>query len=303
MMSINEKIAASATGNKAARSLDHFVNCAGDIDIAGEMYRRLGFRVMPAMEHVEIGTSNTIVQLNDTYIELIGDWDHCRSDQIIETMRHWRSVDEYIYWQTAFTSKRLEDDQQAMRDRGMPAAEILNAYRRVRKIGGGWDQTASRSMYCMNAAAITGSVFISDHARPETIWMPGYTCHPNSVVRVLGMSYVARRPGDHVDYYSSMLGGEPAEMSADRVAFHTPRGEFFEILSQDEAKAALPHAQDLQDGLAIRGAAYTFQVESLERCALALRDGGVPYRAEGDTLCTPAAFGAGMAMTFVEKTV
>lgn len=281
------------------RSLDHFVSVVGDIETGAEMYRRLGFRVMPTMEHVEIGTSNTIVQFHDTYVELIGDIGFARTEQISAMMGTWLALSDYIYWQTSFTSARLEDDRERLIDAGMAPEQILNAYRKVRNIGGGWDQTASRSMYCFNRAHLTGSLFISDHAKPEAIWMPGYTCHPNTAQRIIGISYIARDPQADVAYYAGMTGGEPAVSTADRVAFHTPRGEVFELLSPALAAEKLPGAAPLQDGCDIRGTAYTIAVESLERCRLALRDGGVPTRAVGDAIHVAAPYAGGMAITFV----
>lgn len=297
----SQQPSAEAGNAHTLRSLDHFVSTVGDIETGAEMYRRLGFRVMPTMEHVEIGTSNAIVQFQHTYLELIGDFGFSRSDQINTMMGPWKVLDEYVYWQTSFTSSRLEDDRERLIAKGMQPEQILNAYRKVRKIGGGWDQTASRSMYCFNRANITGSLFISDHARPETIWMPGYTCHPNTAQRVTGISYVARDPETDIAYYAAMLGGDPAVSSPDRVAFHTPRGEVFELLSPAAAAASLPGAHPLQYGCNVRGAAYTISVESLERCRLALRDGGVPATDTDDALHVAAPFAGGMAITFAAR--
>lgn len=299
-MTAHSQQASDQAGNALAeRSLDHFVSMVGDIETGAEMYRRLGFRVMPTMEHVEIGTSNAIVQFHHTYLELIGDIALSRTEQISTMMGPWQAIGDYVYWQTSFTSVRLEDDRERLIAMGMAPEQILNAYRRVRKIGGGWDQTASRSMYCFNRAHMTGSLFISDHARPETIWMPGYTCHPNTAQRVMGISYIARDPEAEIAYYAAMLGGEPAVSSPERVAFHTPRGEFFELLSPATAAGKLLGADPLQDGCAVRGAAYTITVESLERCRLALRDGGVPSTSAGDAIHVAAPFAGGMAITFV----
>ena len=299
-MNESSRQAAAKAGNTLTqRSLDHFVSVVSDIETGAAMYQRLGFRVMPTMEHVEIGTSNVIVQFQHTYLELIGDIAFSRTDQISTMMGPWQAIGDYVYWQTSFTSARLEDDRERLIAAGMAPVQILNAYRRVRKIGGGWDQTASRSMYCFNRAHMTGSLFISDHARPETIWMPGYTCHPNTAQQVIGMSYVAHDPQADVAYYSAMLGGEPALSSPERVVFHTPRGEFFELLSADAAAEKLPGADPLQDGCAVRGAAYTITVESLERCRLALRDGGVPSTRAGEAINVAAPFAGGMAITFV----
>jgi len=299
-MTVDSQQASAQTRNALTeRSLDHFVSVAGDVETGAEMYRRLGFRVMPTMEHVEIGTSNAIVQFQHTYLELIGDIAFSRSDQISTMMGPWQAIGDYVYWQTSFTSARLEDDREHLIAMGLAPEQILNAYRKVRKIGGGWDQTASRSMYCFNRAHMTGSLFISDHAKPEAIWMPGYTCHPNTAQRVIGMSYVAHDPQADVAYYTAMTGGEPALSSPERVVFNTPRSEFFELLSADAAAEKLPGADPLQDGCAVRGAAYTITVESLDRCRLALRDGGVPSTSVGDAIQVAAPFAGGMAITFV----
>jgi hypothetical protein len=58
----------------------------------------------------------------------------------------------------------------------------------------------------------------------------------------------------------------------------------------------------LPEGLPIRGSAYTVEVQNLDLCRLSLRQGGIPFAEADGIIATPAAFGAGMAMYFVEKT-
>jgi len=284
-----------------ARSLDHFVICVQHIETAAEAYRRMGFRVMPVMEHVEIGTSNVIVQFQDNYLELIGDFDHCRNPTMNERMRPWLDVGDDVFWQLACTSTRLEDELAPLIAQGLDPQPILSARRRVRLTEGGWDQTDSRSFYTFNDKNIHASIFMSDHRKPEAIWMPGWQCHPNTTGRVLGISYLADDVGGDVDYTSIMFGGGPETGSADRVAFETPRGEFLEIVASAAAANLLPGAQPLQPGIAARGAAFTIEVASLEQCRWALRDGGVPHRLDGEQLIVPASHGCGMAVHFRQK--
>jgi hypothetical protein len=297
---IHDQIKDAGSNPTTKRSLDHFVNLVDDIETGAAMYEHLGFRLMPVMEHVEIGTSNVCIQLKYTYIELIGDIANCVSDQIVESMCPWQDADKYIYWQTSFTSECLENDYDQLVAAGLEPEDILSARRRVRKIGGGWDETDSRSRYTFNKNNITGSLFRSDHRKPEAIWMPGYTCHPNTADRVVGISYIARDVSSDLEYYRAMTEGEPASQSSEKVVFNTPRGDFFEIVSERAAKHLLPGSSALQPGLNVRGAAYTVQVSSLERCQLVLRDGGVPCDLIDDILVTPAAFGGGMSFMFVE---
>jgi hypothetical protein len=280
------------------RSLDHFVICVRHIETAAEAYRRMGFRVMPVMEHVEIGTSNVIVQFQDTYLELIGDFDHCRSSTINDNMRPWLDVGSDIFWQTSCTSQRLEDEIEPLRAEGLHPQPILSARRRVRLTEGGWDETDSRSFYTYNDRNIHASIFMSDHRKPQAIWMPGWQCHPNTTQRVIGISYIADDVNGDVDYATIMIGGAPASRSADRVAFHTPRGEFFEIVSSAAAPLLLPGARPLEPGIAARGAAFTIAVTSLEHCRWALRDGGVPHVQTGETIIVPASHSCGMSIIF-----
>lgn len=281
-----------------SRSLDHFVICVGDIETSAEAWRRMGFRVMPVMQHVEIGTSNVIVQFHDTYLELIGDFEHCRFAPLVDRMRPWLDLGEDVYWQTSITAKVLEDEIAPLQAKGLNPQPIASAARRVRLTEGGWDQTDSRSFYTFNERNIHASLFMSDHRKPEAIWMPGWQCHPNTTTRVLGISYLARDVAEDAHYLAAMFGAEPDKRSGDRLAFRTPRGEFFEVCR--ESSEAVPGAQPLQPGVGARGAGFTIAVDSLERCRWALRDGGVPHRRVNQGLVVPANHGCGMAIHFRE---
>ncbi|MEM7729244.1 MAG: VOC family protein, partial [Pseudomonadota bacterium] len=170
----------AAKGREDGRSFDHFVNMVGDIETGGTMYAKLGFRVMPVMEHLKIGSSNICIQFDHTYIELIGDIDHSNDSKFKTLFDIWKAGGDYVYWQTSVTSDRLEDESERLAALGYEPEEILEAARRVRKIGGGWDETQSRSRYTLNEDHVTGSIFMSDHPKPEAIWMPGYPVHPNT---------------------------------------------------------------------------------------------------------------------------
>src|SRR5262245_21651569 len=54
------------------RGLDHIVHAVRDLDVAADLYRRLGFIVGARNRHSRSwGTQNHIVQLPGTYIELL----------------------------------------------------------------------------------------------------------------------------------------------------------------------------------------------------------------------------------------
>lgn len=281
-----------------ARSLDHFVLCVRNIEQAAEAYRRMGFTVTPVMEHVEIGTSNVVIQFNDTYIELIGDFNRCRVPALRNMMEPWLRHGD-IYWQTSVTSAGLEVDRIALQAQGITVDPHINASRRVRLPSGGWIDTDSRSCYMWNPRDIFASLFMSDHRRPEAIWVPDYMIHPNGAACICGIRYLAQEPAADRAYREAILGGK-AKQKADRVCFTTPRGEFLEIATEAGMGGLMAEIEPLQAGVAVRGCMFTVAVASLDRCRLALREGGIFWRGDADRIVVSFAYGAGMAFEFVE---
>lgn len=281
------------------RSLDHFVISVGDIEIASAMYRHLGFRVMPVMEHGHIGTSNSIVQFQDTYLELIGDWDHARVEGMKNNAMPW-IVQGDVFWMTSLTSDCLENEKAGLDAQGIKMAPIMSAARHVRLPFGGWDETDSRSSYLWNADDILASLFLSDHRKPEAIWIEPYQQHPNTCVRVGGIRYSMTNPAAHASFFAKVAGGAIASQTRDCVRFQTPRGEFLELVTPEHLKVQYPEAPTLSPGTQTRGAVLTIVVESLDRCRWALRDGGVPHRIGEQAIVVGAAYGCGMAYEFVE---
>lgn len=283
-----------------ARSLDHFVLSVGDIEIASTMYRHLGFRVMPVMEHDNIGTSNSIIQFDQTYLELIGDWQHARAANMEENALPWTRQGD-VYWMTSFTSDGLAVEQAGLAAQGIAMEPILSAARRVRLPFGGWDVTDSRSSYLWNPDDVLASLFLSEHRKPETIWIEPYQNHPNSCQRVGGLRYVMAEPQKNSEFFQNIAGGGCVSDTEHRVRFETPRGEFLELVSPSELHKDYPEAPDLSPGTRTRGAIFTIVVRSLDTCRWALRDGGVPHRVMANSIVVGSVFGCGMAYEFVQQ--
>ena len=52
------------------RTLDHFLILVEPLESAAATYQRLGFHVRPIARHLSIGSSNCVVHLDTTYLEL-----------------------------------------------------------------------------------------------------------------------------------------------------------------------------------------------------------------------------------------
>ncbi|MFM8517789.1 MAG: VOC family protein [Nevskiaceae bacterium] len=283
------------------RSLDHFVTYVQELGIASNAWRRLGFTVMPIMEHISIGTANAIVQFEGTYLELLGDAEHCVIASLKQNLR--RNFPSYDgYYMTSFTSSRLEDDRAPLEREGIELQPIVGARRRVRLPAGGWIDTASRSMYAFHNERPRMSLFLSDHPKPEAIWIPDYQSHANSVVDVLELHYVARQPEQDAAFIGRMMGGAPAQTSRDGMLFRTPRGQKLAVHSEEAARARWPEFSALQGNDAAHGLGLTLQVCSLAQCRRALREGGVPHRVTESALVVPPSHASGVIIEFTEST-
>ncbi|MCZ8132601.1 MAG: VOC family protein [Steroidobacteraceae bacterium] len=282
------------------RSLDHFVVYAQDLGLAAAAWRRLGFTVMPIMEHATIGTSNAVVQFARTYLELLGDLDHCRNERLQRNLRGcFPSFDGY--YMTSFTSTHLEPDHAALKAAGIDIELPNGASRRVRLPAGGWIDTASRSMYAFNAERPRMSLFRSDHPRPEAIWIPDYQAHANSAIDVATVHYAARDVGQDVEFFAKMMDGAPAERGRDRVMFRTANGQSVEIHAVDAAGRRWPEFTGLQGDAPAHGIGLSIRVGSLAQARRVLGDGGVSHRAADRRIVVHPSHANGVFVEFVEE--
>jgi hypothetical protein len=284
------------------RSLDHLVVFASNLGLASECYRRLGFRVLPMMEHIDLGTSNAIVSFKDTYLELLGDLDYCRHQALSEQVAERMHLGDGLYM-TSLTSDDLDVDRLAMPKGDIEFDPVVNARRRLRLPDGGWHETESRSMYAWNRARPLMSFFLSDHRKPELIWITDYQCHPNTTERVIRLTYMAANPTQDLTYLTALLGFDPEVCDRNGVTYRTPRNELLEILSpavcSERYGQCLPRWAEASGAY---GIAFTCEVGSLNHCRWTLRDNGVPFVEADGVLRVDAAFACGMVVEFREAT-
>ena len=281
------------------RSLDHFVSIVQNLEMAASVFRRLGFTVMPVMEHVELGSSNTVVQFQGTYLELIGDLDRVSIPSLRQLLTRLEGGEGLLF--NSLTSDGLEGDRAGMVAAGLQPDPIISARRRVRMPEGGWDETDSRSMYMWNTQRRFMSLFISDHRKPHTIWMPGYQQHANGVQRVTGLLYVSADPQADVGYLSAFFGFPPSVSSPDELRFDTPRKQVFTVLSPAELSRRHGAAMGaLHAPFGGHGVGLQMEVDNAARCSRLLLENGVPHQLSGKRLCIAPAYAAGIGLELSE---
>jgi hypothetical protein len=287
----------------SGRSLDHFVMAVKDLEDAGALYERLGFQVMPQMRHIEIGTINRVFQLHDSYVELLGDID--RAPEPLRGKVGARFACDEGITLVSLTSSDLVGDRALLEAVGLNPAPINNARRKVQMPEGHWDETDSRCVYTWHEQP-SASLFTSQHFKPHVIWSPAYQVHPNQVhpntaLRVTGLSYVAERPTSIAPYFSAIIGLPPVSEEGGSVIYRTRRGETVEILKPAALGARFAGRVPTCSTLSAYGIGLTIAAADLAACrALLARNGVASVETESGLLVPPEA-AAGTVIEFVPE--
>ena len=185
------------------KSIDHYVLMVHDLERARQAYLKLGFNVRPAARHIEFGSSNAVVILADTYLELID------LGQAIPLLR-----DQYIdrfecgpgLAHVSLTAGSLADERTRLEAFGYMPGPEGNARRRVILPDGSEDETDSSFLYNWKTPHRFLSLFFSEHRKPDAIFIKGHTDHGNGVTRLAGITCLSDDPSRDIGYYEQSYG-------------------------------------------------------------------------------------------------
>ena len=282
------------------RSLDHVIVSVRDLDVAATAYRQLGFSVMPRAVHENLGTSNFIIQFHGNYFELLGDFHKYQEPAMREFMGSRFEGGDGLSM-LSLSCSDLASDRERLLALGHSPSAIMNSARKVVLADGTPDATASSSMLNWRAAPRRWStLFYSFHGKPHTIWYEPWQTHPNTVHTLAGITYCSDDFAADEPYFNAMLCAAPAERSATRLAWRTPRGELFEVLSPQAlgARFAVPVPAS---PFPVWPVALRYAVTSLARCRESLAAGGVPFVDAGKVLTVAPDRACGALSEFVER--
>jgi hypothetical protein len=162
------------------------------------------------------------------------------------------------------------------------------------------DETASSFMYCWREQHRYLSLFVSHHAKPETIFIDGHVNHANSAQEVTRCVFQSEEPALDLPYFRSLYGRAATDRTVDGFRFLGPRGEVSEVITP-AAAAARYGAATPAAGLAGLGAlplALHYRVGSMAQCEQHLRGAGLDSAAVGGRLVVPAALACGVVTVF-----
>lgn len=282
------------------RSLDHFVITVEDLPNAQHAYRRLGFSVMPKARHVAIGTANHIIQLHDTYLELLGDLDHCVFEPLKQRFASRRAAGDGFYI-NCLTSTDLKPDRDALLAKGHVCGEIISARRQVTMPEGSLDETASDCFYVWrDEPRLTSTLFYSAHGKPHVIWFEPWQSHPNTAMTTMSLTYASDDLDADEPYFTDLFGAAPAERTRASLVYQTPRGERFEVFTHDALHARYGLYTPARNGLAVAGVGIRYGVASLDVCRAALLGTGMPFTEDAGVIAVAASEACGVVTEFAQ---
>lgn len=279
------------------KTLDHFVILVEPLEPAVADYQRLGFHVRPIARHLSIGSSNAVIHLRHTYLELftLGDAPALFQDAYRPRLQAGPGL-----CHVSLDSQSLEADQARLQAAGLQPGAIASARRRMVHPDGREDETASSFMYCWREQHRYLSLFVSHHVKPETIFVDGHVNHPNGAQEVPRCVFQSEDPALDLPYFRTLYGRSETERTVDGFRFVGPRGEVSEVITPAAAAARYGPAMP-GPGLAGLGAlplAMHYRVNSMAQCEQHLRGAGLDAAAVGGSLVVPAAQACGVVTVF-----
>jgi hypothetical protein len=279
------------------KTLDHFVILVEPLEPAVADYERLGFHVRPIARHLSIGSSNAVIHLHHTYLELLT---LGQSTAEFQDAYHPRLQAGPGLCHVSLDSTRLEADRTRLQAAGLNPGTISSARRKMRYPDGREDETASSFMYCWREQHRYLSLFVSHHAKPETIFVDEHVCHANGAQDVTRCVFQSGDPALDLPYFRTLFGRAETDRTLDGFRFTGPRGEVSEVITPAAPEARYGAAMPPQ-GLAGLGAlplALHCGVSSMAQCEQHLRGAGLACHTRGGALVVPAAQACGVVTVF-----
>ncbi|WIO74959.1 VOC family protein [Porticoccaceae bacterium LTM1] len=288
---------------KELRALDHFVVVGQEMEKRIEAFRDLGFYVGPIESHLELGSKNCIIHFANTYLELVdfGEAASWLSDPYGKFIESCQSGIAHISLRTC----DIDLARKSAENQGLNPDKIIYARRKVTHPDGQEDETDSACFYAWRDDNPYLSVFLSEHRKPETIFVEEYSNHANTATDVVRLVYMSVDPASDIHYFSKQFGKDPDEVSSDGFKIVGSRGEITEVLTPMAAVRRyggniLRDSPQPLNGFCV---AIHMAVRSDSQVRMVLDENQKKYSDHDGYLIIPSSESCGFAMVFEHSSV
>ncbi|MEJ0012867.1 MAG: VOC family protein [Bauldia sp.] len=283
------------------RPIDHLVLAVRDLDAARVIYARLGFTVAPIAQH-PFGTSNSVVQMEGSYLELLAVTDAAKIPPATETRFSFAAFNrDYLDHREGFSALVLQSkiaaaDIADFAAHGLPTYE-LTKFERTARGPDGVERPLTFSLAYTSDARVHGQAafFTCQHHYPENFWRPEYQRHANGAVRIDSAVFVTRDPADFHIFFTWFTGQHDMLSTSLHVRFDLGPNSI-DLMSPVGFRAffgedAGPDPRRLT--------AYRVAVADLGAARAQLTANAVPFAELHEALVVPSSFAHGCAIAFV----
>lgn len=282
-----------------ARGLDHLVIGVADLDAAGAIYEKLGFRVGARNRH-PWGTENRIVQFPGAFLELITVGDatlippHApRRFSFGAFVRDALARGEGMSM-LVLESHDAAGDAVGFRNDGIGDFEPFFFERQARRPDGTEVRVAFSLAFADNPAAPECGFFLCQQHEPQNFWNPAFQQHQNGASGLSAVFLAAREPAAQRAFLSTFSGAGSFATAEAGLRLPLPRGRL-EVLTAGAAEVMLD--DEIREPRT-RFAGFAVTVPDLDIVRARLAECDIACRLEGARLVVLASAASGCAIVF-----
>ena len=279
------------------RPIDHLVLAVPDLGMAMARYRAFGFTVGARNRH-PWGTENAIVQLDGTFLELIGLGDGFVVPEAGDPACAFaKSVAEAVargggLALVALGSRDADADAMAFEKAGLGRRRRLDFGRSAEAPDGSRRPVAFELAFVDDPSLPEAGLFTCRHLHPENFWTEAAQRHDNGAQRLDAVVLTANIPRDHEATFAAVCDVE-ATGDANHLVVATPTGRF-DVLTAPET--AVRFGEAASPGWF---SAFSVVVDSLAAVRSCLDRQSVDYREVAGAVVVSSRAAFGVALAFV----
>ena len=282
------------------RGIDHIVLAVGDLEAARRHFANLGFTCTPPAKH-PFGTGNSLVQLQNSFIELITVVEPERivpmsktqfsfSAKTAEFLEHGEGMAMLV-----MSSNDARADNEAWAARGLGTFEVVDFSRQAGLPDGGTAVVAFSIAFAVDPGMQDIAFFVCQQHAPQHFWQAAYQRHANGAKEIVSVTLAAAQSDRYADFFTSFLAEARIETSPEQLLVDTPRGRI-EVLRPEALEARFAGVVPAVKGDQACFVAVTVTVADTAPLAADFTARGIAHVKDQERILLPAEDNFGLAI-------